>query len=111
MKEARKKRDAAKRLLADGIDPSLQRQLDRQAAAGNTFKAVAEELLAKLEREGLAPVTLAKKRWLLEFAFPMLGERPIAQITAPEILLVLRRLEGRGRKRRSRASFTTSLGK
>src|SRR5262249_48545158 len=86
LKHARDKRDEAKRLLADSIDPAMQRRLDRLTAArGNTFRAVAEELLVKLEREGRANVTLAKKRWLLDFAYPAIGERPLAEINAPEV--------------------------
>ena len=38
----------------------------------------------KLEREGRAAVTLVKKRWLLDFAYPAIGERPVAEITAPK---------------------------
>ena len=98
LKHAREKRDEAKRLLADNIDPSMQRRLEKlTAASGNTFRAVAEELLMKLEREGRADVTLAKKRWLLDFAYPAIGERPVAEITAPEVLAVLRKVETRGR--------------
>jgi hypothetical protein len=63
LKHAREKRDEAKRLLADRIDPSTHRRLEKlTAASGNTFRAVAEEVLMKLEREGRADVTLAKKR-------------------------------------------------
>jgi len=94
--EARDGRDAARKHLAAEIDPSIKRKLDKQAA-GNTFRVVAEELLKKLEREGRAPATLAKLRWLLDFAFATLGERPIADITAPEILLLLRRIEARSK--------------
>ena len=76
LKKARELRDAAKRLLADKIDPSIQRRIDKQiASSGNTFRAVAGDLLAKLEREGLADVTLDKKRWLLDFAYPSIGDR------------------------------------
>jgi integrase len=97
LKAARDKREEAKRLLANGIDPSAQRRLDKQIKlTGNTFKAVAEEVLAKLEKEGRADVTLAKKRWLLDFAYPAFGDRPIAEITALEVLSVLRQVEGRG---------------
>ena len=61
----------------------MQRRLDKQiTSTGNTFKAVAEEVLAKLEKEGHADVTLTKKRWLLDFAYPAFGDRPIAEITA-----------------------------
>src|SRR5579863_2653282 len=82
LKAAREKREEAKRLLANGIDPSAQRRLDKQIKlTRNTFKAVAEEVLAKLEKEGRANVTLAKKRWLLDFAYPAFGDRPIAEIS------------------------------
>jgi Arm DNA-binding domain len=52
--EARARRDRAKKLLADGIDPSAQRKLDRVTArAGeNSFRAIAEELLEKHRIEG-----------------------------------------------------------
>ena len=42
---------------------------------------IAEELLDKMQREGRAPATLTKTRWLLEFAFAMIGERPIGKVT------------------------------
>ena len=77
---ARERRDAARKLLANGTDPSLQRRLEKIAAAagGNTFRAVAEELLDKQAREGRAAMTLKKNRWLLEPAFETFGDRPIA---------------------------------
>ena len=114
LQEAREKRDAAKRSLAKGIDPSAQRRLERQAARtpGSTFKDVAEEVMAKFEREGRADATLTKKRWLLQFAYPSIGHRPIAEITAPELLSVLRRVEERGcyeTARRMRSTFGTVL--
>jgi hypothetical protein len=108
LKVARDKREEAKRLLANGIDPSMQRRLDKQiASTGNTFKAVAEEVLAKLEKEGRADVTLTKKRWLLDFVYPAFGDRPIAEITAPEVLSVLRRVEARGRYETARRLRST----
>jgi integrase len=57
---------------------------------------VAEEVLAKHEREGRAHATLSKKRWLLAYAFPAFGDRPVVEITARELLALLRELEGRG---------------
>jgi integrase len=97
LREAREKREDAKRLLASGVDPSLQRRIDKQAAASsNTFKGIAEEVLAKLEKEGRADVTLTKLRWLLGFAYPVIGDRPITKITALELLSVLRKVEVRG---------------
>jgi integrase len=93
--EARAARDAARKYLAGGIDPSIKRKLDRQNA-GNTFRLIAEELLDKHEREGRAPRTLKKQRWLLEFAYSKFGDRPVAEISAPEVLLALRPVEARG---------------
>jgi hypothetical protein len=98
LKQAREKRDDAKGLLAANIDPSRQRRLEKlSASTGNTFRAVAEEVLVKLEKEGRAEATLVKQRWLLEFAYPAIGERPITEITASELLSVLRKVEMRGR--------------
>jgi integrase len=97
---ARAKRDAARKLLANGRDPSEQNKLDKIAAsiaAANTFKAVAEEWYVKAEKEGLAPATLNKIRWLLDCAYPSLGNRPIAEILPHELLLVLRKFEAKGR--------------
>jgi integrase len=98
--DARAKRDEARRLLAKGIDPAEQAKLDKVAAsvaAANTFQAVADEWLAKIEREDLSPVTLKKNRWLLSFTYPALGRRPIADISPHELLAVLRTVEVRGR--------------
>jgi hypothetical protein len=69
--DARSKRDDAKRLLADGIDPSVERKAERRdarMARANTFEAVAKELMEKFEAEGDAATTLKKKQWLLDFA-------------------------------------------
>ena len=72
---AREKRDDARKLLADGKDPSLQKKLEKiasQIAAANTFGTVAEEYLAKLKAEGRAETTVEKNRWLLiDLASPL----------------------------------------
>ena len=79
LEEARRRREEARKLLARSIDPSVQRKADRQAGKGSSFREVAEEVIAKLEREGRAQVTLTKKRWLLDFAYPSFGDRPVQQ--------------------------------
>lgn len=97
---ARGKRDDARERLAAGFDPVTERKLARLAAsiaAQNTFKAVAEEWVTKNEREGRAPITLDKIRWLLGMAYPLIGSRPLSQITAQEVLAVLRTVEATGR--------------
>jgi hypothetical protein len=99
LSQARSGRDEAKKLLASGIDPSVQRKTERRlekAAAGNSFRAVAEEVIAKAEREGRAHATITKKRWLLDFAYPAFGDRPVSEITAKELLALLREIEARG---------------
>jgi integrase len=97
--QARERRDAARRLVANGTDPSIQRRLEKIAAAagGNTFRDVAEEFFAKQDREGIAANTLKKNRWLLEPAFATFGDRPIGEIKPPELLHALRKREQRGR--------------
>jgi integrase len=94
--DARNEREEAKKLLSRGIDPSAQRKANRQVGKDSSFRAIAEEVIAKLEREGRAQVTLTKRKWLLDFAFPAFGDRPVAQITARELLALLRDIEGRG---------------
>jgi Arm DNA-binding domain len=96
LEQARRQRDEAKRLLARSIDPSVQRKAEKYAGKEGSFRAVAEEVIAKQEREGRARATLSKKRWLLDFAFPAFGDRPVAEITARELLALLRQIEGRG---------------
>ena len=98
--EARSRRDEARRELAHGIDPGEKLKLDRianEVARSCTFQSVAEEFLAKGEKEGLSAVTLKKNRWLLGFTYSRLGNRPIAEITPHELLAVLRKVEVRGR--------------
>jgi integrase len=97
--EARARRDEAKKKIAEGIDPALDKKRARIAAkyaAANTFEAVAAEWLVKCERDGLAPVTVDKIRWLLAKAYPLIGNIPIAQITPHEALAVLRKVEATG---------------
>ncbi len=97
--DARTKRDAAKKLLASGVDPSHHAKVEKTAAAerhGNTFSFVADEFLKKVQREGKSDATLSKKRWLLSLAMPDIGRRPIAEISAAEILVPLRRVEAQG---------------
>jgi hypothetical protein len=97
--EARERREASRKILADGKDPSVERRLEKiaKAAGGNSFREVAEEFLDKQRREGRSDATLRKNRWLLEPAFTAFGGRPINKVTAPELLHALRKFELRGR--------------
>ncbi len=99
--EARGKRDQAKKLLAAGRDPSVQKMLDRIAAttaSRNTFGLVAKEYLASLEDRELAEATISKNRWLLIDLASSLSKRAIADITSAEILDLVRKVEKSGRR-------------
>ena len=97
---ARQLRDKAREQIAAGLDPAAEKRIEtlaRKVAADNTFKTIAEEWVAKNEREGRAPITLDKIRWLLGMAYPMIGTLPISKITPQEVLAVLRKVEATGR--------------
>lgn len=92
---ARKKRDDARRQVAEGIDPSAKRQAER-VAVGNTFEAVALEWLAS-QAKTLAPGTVTQIRTRLsKWIFPKLGSTPIEEIKPDTLLRELRKIEGRG---------------
>lgn len=76
-------------------------------APKDTFRPIAEEYVTKLIREGRAKPTIAKTEWLLSFAYPVLGDRPIREIRAVEVLEVLRTLEARGRYESARRLRST----
>jgi integrase len=100
LREAREARDANRKLLSAGQDPSQVRRTEKAAriAADNaTFAALVEEVLAKKKAEELAAATIQKFVWLMTLVAPVLGERPIGEISAREILLALRVVEKRGR--------------
>lgn len=98
--DARAKRDELRRIILDGRDPGEERKrakLTKAISDANTFDALADELLDRKRREERAAATLAKTEWLLGFAREALGPRPIVEISAAEILAVLRTVEKRGR--------------
>ena len=99
LQEARQLRDDAKRVLASGIDPREKKRLDKLAKVTSdaiTFDLVAAELLAKKRREGKAASTISKLEWLHTLASEGIGRRPIAEITASEILVILKKAETKG---------------
>jgi integrase len=111
--KARAKRDAARETLAEGLDPievKKARIREAKAKSEETFKAIGEEWYGRLATEGRAPKTLEKMRWMLDMAYPVLGGRPIADLTAPELLEMLRTVEARGKyetANRLRSTFGT----
>jgi hypothetical protein len=122
---ARERRDAARREVANNIDPSVKRQAEQaaaEAAACNTFELIARSYLASialLVRKGKRSIrTYKKAKWMLEtYIFPKLGERPITQITGHELLVELKKIETQGlnetarrTKQRCGAVFRHAIG-
>jgi integrase len=99
LRAARERRDTERKLLAEGIDPSKSRKTEKSAQANraaNSFEQVAREWFAKFS-PSWAPAHAARKIRLFERdIFPWIGQQPIAEITAPELLSVLHRIEKRG---------------
>jgi integrase len=105
LEQARAGRTAAKKLLADGEDPGVAKKAEkrqRKLDADNTFQVVAKEWVEKGRREGRTAGTLSKTEWLLGFAYPIIGRRPIGAISSAEVLEVLRLVENRGRHESAR---------
>lgn len=99
LKDARERREAARKLLANGIDPGENRKVQKAAKlerAENSFEVIAREWFAKY-RDTWAPSHSDKIITRLENdVFPWIGGKPVTDITAPVVLDVLRRIEGRG---------------
>ena len=96
LKLARDRREQARQLIAEGIDPSAKRQAEK-AARSDTFEAIAREWLG-LQEQSLSPATFKKAKWTFEtLIFPQLGQLPIASIKAPDLLATLRKIEARGK--------------
>jgi len=94
LKRAREKREEAKQLLSDGVDPSARRQTAKVSQAV-TLELIAREWLV-LQEKKLAAVTLDKARWMFGLILPKLGSKPIGTITPPELLAELRKIEANG---------------
>jgi hypothetical protein len=99
LKDARERREEARKLLANDVDPGENRKVQKAAKverAENSFEVIAREWFAKY-RDTWAPSHADKIIARLQNdVFPWMGGKPIAEITAPLVLEVLRRIEGRG---------------
>lgn len=93
--EARERREDARRLLAQGIDPSAHRKATRSAEA-DTFEAVAREWHAKHATTWAASHASRVLARLERFVFPYLGRQPVGSVKAADVLAVLQRVEKRG---------------
>lgn len=97
--DAREKHADARKLLAAGVDPGEQRKAERTATAdraANTFAAVGEELLQQRAKKLASGSAVRERRMLEKDLAPYIGKRPVAEVTAPELLIALRKIEVRG---------------
>lgn len=107
--DARHGRDEARRMLARGQDPMEARRIARLEAANEkvTFRELANEYVAKMEREGRAAATLAKVRWVLDLADRDIGSLPVKEIRPAQVLKALQRVERRGKYETARRMRST----
>lgn len=94
--EARKRRDEAKEMLAKGSDPSSEKRVQKAAkleADENTFEAIAREWHARMAPTWSESHAYWVLRRLEQYVFPAIGGTPIAELKAPDVLKVLRRIE------------------
>lgn len=98
--KARKRRDKARELLAEGCDPSAAKQDEqqaKQAEAANTFERVAREWLEKTSASRAAITQDKVQTWLEKDVFPHIGHMPMRSIGPRDVLdKVVRRMEQRG---------------
>lgn len=100
LKDARRKRDEARIVLAAGADPSFVKKkakIKASLAVANTFHSLAEEYIdTKMVREGAAEATVLKARWFLTLLKPAIGSMPVTEVDPQMLLAPLKRLEARG---------------
>lgn len=98
LRAARLERDRLQAELRRGIDPAAQKQALKavERAAGETFQLIAEEWHQKFRHTWTDNTALTIISRLQKDIFPYIGARPIREITPPELLAVIRRIESRG---------------
>ncbi|MDQ7073323.1 MAG: Arm DNA-binding domain-containing protein [Gammaproteobacteria bacterium] len=97
LKQARERRDELRKQVANGVNPSDKRKAEKQSTSDmNSFESIAREWFSKFSAnwsESHASRTILR---LEQNIFPYLGNKNINEITAPELLTALRRIENRG---------------
>ncbi|MFO1243227.1 MAG: tyrosine-type recombinase/integrase [Rickettsiales bacterium] len=99
--EAREKRDEAKKLIAEGVDPATHKKLAKlelRVTHNNSFENIAREWHAQKKHTWKPAHAAATLRRLETNIFPHIGTRPIKEVTPPELLSALRTLESEGKR-------------
>lgn len=97
--DARQRREDAKKLIANGVNPQEIKKAQKAATVSsneNSFEVIAREWHSKFSGTWSPDHTLTTIGRLNHDVFPIIGARPIAEIKAPELLAMLRRVESRG---------------
>jgi integrase len=111
LQDARERRDQARKLLANGVDPSENRKALKAAKAeraANSFEVVAREWHRKYSERWTPGHGDRILRRLERDIFPWLGDRPVADIDAPELLSAVRRIEQRGAMETAHRALTNT---
>lgn len=106
---ARDARDANKRSLAAGIDPSEKRKADKRSAEAahlTTFNAVADAWLTEQRKAAKSATTLDKLKWIIDLVRPQIGQLQIGVINPSDVLAALRKVEATGRHGKNRYETT-----
>ncbi|MGV8057116.1 MAG: tyrosine-type recombinase/integrase [Smithellaceae bacterium] len=98
LQDARQRREDARKLLANDVDPGAVRKAQKQAKVEDTetVEVIAREWHEKFKSTWTEGHAAKLMRCLERDVFPWIGTRPIKEIKAPELLTVLRRVESRG---------------
>ncbi|MFE8032835.1 tyrosine-type recombinase/integrase [Thiohalocapsa marina] len=99
LRDAREKRDSARKLLSKGVDPSANRKaqrISRESDSSNAFEVVAREWFGKYSTNWADSHSSRILRRLERDVFPWIGHKTLNDLTAPEVLEVVRRIEERG---------------
>lgn len=99
LKAVRARHDEARSLLAEGIDPGVDRKrkaIAAEIAAANTFGAIATEFVEKRERDGMAEATMIKLRWFASLLEKDMGSRSVSDIEPVELLSAIKKIERAG---------------
>lgn len=99
LKDARERREEARKHIANGDDPSALKQqtkINMRINATNTFKAVADEWMSKQVKKNSEATHKRHNMILTNDLLPWLGKRPLKEIRAPELLTAIQRIESRG---------------
>jgi len=111
LRDARKKRDEARDLIAEGKDPAIERQRDKlraSALAENTFTSIAAEYCRKRRRDGArawAVATATRCEYLLSLLDTSIGRMPIHEIEQIDALAAIRKIEKRGKLESARRTL------